>query len=102
MRKRPYKVIIAEKAMRNVPPSDRAQVEAKLREMLQNFDPKETPGKPIRPLPKLAKTCPDCGAALEFVTTLCLPATSERARERWVDVLDCNACDESFAREALS
>jgi len=89
------KVVITDKALKDIPEEDREAVVKDIREMFENTDPEDLPGKVVATLPKGQRTCPNCNGPLDLGPTLDLP-------DRVVQIYECDPCDEGFEGEPVN
>lgn len=62
--KKKMKIVGLEEALKNIPEEERAEAEAAIKKVFENFDPENPPGQPIVPISANASACPRCGGKL--------------------------------------
>lgn len=97
------KIVGLEVLLEKQPPEEQAAIRT-IKETFENFDLKNPPGKPVKPLPDGTKTCPQCGSALvdlEYARQLPLHVGGVLAG-KLVKLVECEPCECSFMLEAKS
>lgn len=89
------KVVIPPEALTNFPEEERAEIEAEIRKMFENFDPNNPPGQILERV-AIDTACPNCGAPLTLEGTPAMTLPNGDI----VETLECIPCDRAFLREA--
>lgn len=96
MRRKNLKIHGLDKALENVPEEQRATVAAEIAEELSDFDPDDSPGEPVLPVPPGTRTCPTCSGDLVELGFIPNP------QGETICILECESCDATFCESSAT